>query len=360
MPKYSKNSENRWVHPNYRKAYVFKRESGMAFTCIDSHRQSTPYEFLPKNKKAIMELLNNRLSAHLRPVETTEDSTTRSLYELIKIFTQERLSKLEFKTRQNYQMIFKTFFEQNFQLDDIDGMRKHILEVKNNFKLSDNTIRKKLVRINAMFRFAIEMEWMTKSPIVKQMVPIYKKRKVVTCENIELQILIRYFNQTQDFTMAHIIEFAHLTGMRIQEILDIRWADIKEKELIIHGKGDRERNFPLRPFPRVIEILEAQKLMKLTSPFPYKSQQVPQHKLRKATATLELRAKENGLELDLSHIGFHVIRKTTINEWRGKGISQELRNKVMGHSREIERESYLLELELEQIERELLGKMRVK
>lgn len=353
MPRYSKNSEERWIHPNYRKAYVFKYSNGMAYTSVDSKREATGYYFLPKNKRVIMEILNSRLNAKSLPLEIAE----KTILELVQRFKSDKMTKLHPNTIAHYNMIFKEFFDKNYSLSDVVGIRDRILTVRSSLKLADNTIRKRFVRLKSLFKFGIELEWMTKNPIVSGMVPTYKKRKVVIATNEEIQILINHFNSINNFKMAYLIEVASLTGMRMQELLDIRWNDIRAQDLVIHGKGSRERNFPINAFPRLNEIFNILKAKGLESPFPWKAQQVPARRLKEAIAKIKAQSEASGDLKDLSHISMHVIRKSTVNLWKKKGISFEYRNKVMGHSREIEKDHYLLDPELEEIVTEILSKM---
>lgn len=50
MPRFAKSSEDRWLHPSYRKAYCYRYRNGMVYTCVNSVRQSTGFEWNLKDK----------------------------------------------------------------------------------------------------------------------------------------------------------------------------------------------------------------------------------------------------------------------------------------------------------------------
>jgi site-specific recombinase XerD len=346
MPAYAKSGEDRWLHPTYRKAYCFRYQNGMCYTVVNSKRQATGYEFIPKNKKVCMNILEARINEfinHLTPV-----SQVKTVKDLILQFHRDEVVKLNIKTQLNYKSLYKQFLNFNIPLTKVQEIRNNIIEVKNSLHLANNTIWKRMQRVRKIFEYAVDLEWMEKNPVSKAMVPLYKPKKVVTSSYQNIQLLIEYFVES-NLSMSLMIEFAFITALRIQEIIDIEWTDFNDSILTVRGKGNRNRIIPLHSFPRALEILKELKAIKFREkPFSWRNQQTPAKNLRKAV--LELSKKFPELDWNIT---FHVIRKTTINLWRNAGVPVEVRNLISGHSKDVEKGFYLSAPEIKYLEKEL-------
>lgn len=336
MPRYAQPREDRWVHPSYRKAYCFRYRNGMVYTSVNSVRKATGLVWSPKNRKLAMEILERRIQEE---VFRNRAKTGRTIKDLVQRFFEDRVSRLAPATQSRYKRIFRYFLYENWSLDDVQEIRLKILEKVNSMSsYSANYIRKMLADVKGIFNYAIELEWMDRNPIVNSMLPVVKKKEVraVTSEHIEKYK--EYFLSEGKEHMALIVEFAFLTAMRIQEIIDLRWEDINERYFIIKGKGDRDRIFPLKPFPRVKEILDRLRELKVDRPGIYRHQQVLQRHLKRANIELQVQYPEMHFDL----VTFHVIRKGAINRWRAMGIETEVRNLLSGHTQAIEKDYYLV------------------
>lgn len=345
MPAYAKQSPERWIHPNYRKAYCFKYRNGMVYTCVNSIRKATGFEWHPRNKKVCMDILNKRLNEELYPKSSQQD---KLLSELIVQFHRDKVSLLNKATQSHYKVLYKQFLNFDLPLSDVQEIRNLVIDKKNFAKQSNNTIWKKMQRLRKIFDYAVELEWMEKNPIPKALIPEYKHKDVVICSKQHIDLLVEYFTQNESLPMARMIEFAFITALRIQEILDIEWSDIQENVLIIKGKGGRKRVLPLRSFVRASEILHELKIEGQPKPFNWKNQQTPAKKLRNALDNCKEKYPEMSWE-----ITFHTIRKTAINIWRNAGVPVEVRNLIAGHSKDIEKGFYLSTPELHFLEKEL-------
>lgn len=346
MPRFAKSNEERWLHPSYRKAYCFRYRNGMVYTCVNSIRKATGFEWHPRNKKICMEILNQRIHEQLFPAENKKD--VKMLSELIMQFHRDKVLKLNDSTVKNYKYIYKQFLNYDLPLSEINEIRDRILLVKNSLKLSSNTIWKRMQRLHKIFEYGVDLEWMEKNPVPKALIPEYKRKEVVICSKEHVEILLEHFNNAGMQNMAFMLEFAFITALRIQEILNIEWEDIDNNILIIKGKGGRKRIIPLLSFPRAKEILLILHKKGLEKPFNWKNQQTPAKYLRNALDV----CKESYPEMTWN-ITFHVIRKTTINIWRNAGISSEVRNLIAGHSKDVEKGFYLSSPEIQYLEKEL-------
>lgn len=340
MPRYVKYSEDRWVHPHYRKAYVFRYRNGMAYTCVNSYRQATGYEFHPKNKKMCMELLDLRLRNAGNVLKQNVGAHT--VKDLISRFHRDKISKLSFRTKKIYIRLYKKYLSVDFNLSDVHNIRDHVLSIRNDENLSNNTLWKNFQQLKKIFDYGIELDWMEKNPITKSMVPAYQNKKVMVCNEDHIKSIISFFLEKSLKQMALSVEFVYLTAIRIQEMIDLQWSDFRSDYFLIKGKGDIDRIFPLEPFPRVKEIISELKVLNQGKPFLWLNQQTPAKSLRLACK-----------KLNYDKITYHIIRKTAINRWRLIGIDTETRNLMAGHTKEVERSFYLTSPDVKYLEMKL-------
>jgi len=348
MPRYVKPSENRWLHPTYRKAYCFNR-NGFVHTCVNSHRQATSIEWLPKNKRAAMEILRKRVDKWFYPTSDVSDSRELTIEHLLERFYRDKITKLDKETQKHYMVIYKQFFTTNFYLEEVDKIRAHVYGILQGLDLAQNTVWKRMQRMRKIFAYAIELEWMTRNPITKSMVPNYEHKAVEICSEEVIHEVINYF-KTRNYAMSLMIEFAYLTAMRIQEIVDLNWSDIHLDKgyFVIHGKGDRDRIFPVKYFPRAIEILEESKSLGNSKFVTWTIQQYPQRFLKEGLVKMSSEFKK-----EYPRITFHIIRKSAINKWRKLGIDPEARNAMSGHTRVVETQFYLADPDINFFEHKL-------
>lgn len=331
MPKFTKNSENRWVHPTYRHAFCYRYRNGMVYTSIDGIRQATGYEWSPKSKRACMELLNVRL-IQLQTAYVHDNILT--LQSVIEYFHRDHVSKLKKGSQLNYITTYRHFFAKPLSLN-YKSLREHIKSVIPTLtSLDKSTINFHLIRLNKLFNYAVENEYIDKNPIVSSMYLKTTKPEIKLCEKDEIDIFLDYFKDNPK--MKLLIEFLLITALRISEAVSIEWSDIKDDYFIVHGKGDRLRIFPHGLFPRVSEIFNA--LSPFPKPFEYANYTVPEINLWRARKKLSVIHNR-----DFDHFRFHALRKTAINYWRLKGIDTETRNMLSGHSRDVEKDYYLAE-----------------
>ncbi|MCX7880266.1 MAG: tyrosine-type recombinase/integrase [Ignavibacteria bacterium] len=336
MPRYAQPRDDRWVHPTYRKAYCFRYRNGMIYTSVNSVRKATGLLWTPKNRKLAMEILEQRIQDE---IFQNRVRSGKDIKDLIERFFLDRVSKLAPATQIRYKRIFRYFFYENWSLDNIQEIRIKILERINSMtSYSPNYIRKMLADVKGIFNYAIELEWMDRNPITNSMLPIVKKKEVRAVTEAHIEKYKEYFKEIGKEHMALLIEFAYLTALRIQEIIDLSWDDVTDRYFIIKGKGSRDRIFPLKPFPRVKEILERLKTLGFDKPGVYRYQQLLQRHLKEANKKLAQQLPEMHFEM----VTFHVIRKGAINRWRAIGIETEIRNMLSGHTQSIEKDYYLV------------------
>jgi len=118
----------------------------------------------------------------------------------------------------------------------------HIEQLKAKLKkkgLSKATINRYLQLLRGLFYKAIDWE------VYNGPNPLKKSREISQKPKSPLQKLF-----------YDLVVFSLNTGLRKSEILNLKWKDIKEDEIIIEGKGNKLRSVPLNP--RAKEIIAKQ------------------------------------------------------------------------------------------------------
>lgn len=106
---------------------------------------------------------------------------------------------------------------------------------------SDTTVKNTIHYLSAFFNFLVDEEIISKNPMSK--IGKVKSEKAIkeafSSEDLErLRVVCR-----NDAREAALIEFLYATGIRVDELVKLRWGDIdtRHMSLIVKGKGDKER-----------------------------------------------------------------------------------------------------------------------
>lgn len=129
MPPYAKNSENRWLHPTYRKAYCYRYQNGLVYTSVNSVRKATGFIWDPKNKKMCMKILNARINDYFN--KTIPNTQIKFIKDLIIQFHRDKVTKLNPITQKHYKTIYRQFLNFDMPLSEVQAIRAKIIETKN-------------------------------------------------------------------------------------------------------------------------------------------------------------------------------------------------------------------------------------
>lgn len=120
-------------------------------------------------------------------------------------------------------------------------------------KEAPTTINRKISCLKSFFKFAMRMEWISKNPTLKLIRPKLPKRLAKDVELPKLLDLKEYLriqsesNKFEDFRDFTMFMFFYTTGIRRNELLNLKWADIRLESMQIKvlGKGNKERYVPI-------------------------------------------------------------------------------------------------------------------
>lgn len=142
-------------------------------------------------------------------------------------------------------------------IEDISGVhvKKYMLHLISK-GLSPSYANGIMKGLRSYFKFAISEEYIHADPCKK--VHWQKEGKVLieTFSDDEVARLLNAFGQTDYLSIRNklILAVAFDTGARNAEMCDILHEDIRANVILIHGKGNKERNVPITPYVKRIMI----------------------------------------------------------------------------------------------------------
>jgi integrase len=308
--------------------------------------------WLPELKSKALELLEQRIFEQF----SGKKQSVLSLKDLIEKFQDLHFSNMSKANRSKHYQAFNNFLDKNLPLDSNiirDYLNKKII----NSELNPNSINRLLVIINRVFKFAVEENYLDKNPLLKAMVPKTHKTELKILTDKELKKALDYFKE-KNIRMYYLTKFIRLTGMRINEAVTLKNSDIKDNMIIIHGKGNKDRQFTLKPFPELVKIINKVKSLPTADVsdrdrlFGYINSKTPQQHLRKAFRDLGI--------YDSGRL-FHSIRKLRENELLyDLNIPDKIVAQMLGHTVQTQRRFYEEKLSAERQAELILSNKRAK
>lgn len=145
------------------------------------------------------------------------------------------------------------FLKQSFELErledaghaEIRAWRIDMVEKK----LSPTTINRKTATLRSFYKFLLREGSITKDPTYKLQALKTPKRIPEFVQEETMQHLLDEMHYSQDFKGQRdrmVMEFLYLTGVRLSELIHLKWKDINlvSHEVRILGKGRKERIIP--------------------------------------------------------------------------------------------------------------------
>jgi len=329
----AKDLKSRWNSNSYANCYCYPRKckSGtMVYTVVKGKRLGTGLIWNNNNKNIALRILDDRADLEFNRFKNV--SQIRTVGELLGRFLEYANSIKQKDTFRKYKNAIKCFdiiSITDYNLKDIGQFQIYIEKqtVKLLNEYSCHTIHRHLTAIKSIFQFGIEQKLIFENPIIKKHFPKCQKKEFQEFKDSDVRCVINYFKEKEfNIMMSLIIEFILITGVRIGELTKIKISDVKDHYILISGKGDVNRKFPLSYNSNLNAII--QKALLLTDNellFKYTSQQPLAKKLK--DCCLELGFK------DKTKIEFHQIRKLAENRMiKIEGIPNQLVADMLGHS----------------------------
>ena len=232
---------------------------------------------------------------------------------------QQRLSKIQ------------AFFQDLgiIQLDEITPY--HIEQLRTRLMdndLSKATINRYMQILRGLFYKAIDWEAYNKPNPLKK-IKFYKENptvnpltddqtKKIICAAEEIS---REYRSSLQKSFHDICMLAVNTGLRKSEILNLKWKDFRGKEILVNGKGDKNRHIPLNLGAKAIIIKQ-----------PRKNEWVfdipNRHQPDLFKRTVQQIRKRTGIDFH-----FHLLRHHFTTKLIEKGIDFITISELLGHSK---------------------------
>jgi len=207
----------------------------------------------------------------------------------------------------------------------------HIEQLKAELKkkgLSKATINRYLQLLRGLFYKAIDWE-VYNGPNPLKKVKFYKENSPV--KGLTKKQLEKILHASKEISQKpksplqklfyDLVVFSLNTGLRKSEVLNLKWRDIKEDEIIIEGKGDKLRSVPLNP--RAKEIIAKQpNKNEYVFDIPNRNQQ---DLLRRTVNQIK---KKTGIDFH-----FHLLRHYFTTSLLEKGVDFVTIGSLLGHSK---------------------------
>ena len=209
----------------------------------------------------------------------------------------------------------------------------HIEQLKAELKsrnLAKSTINSYLQILRGMFNRAIAWEIYDKSNPLKK-VRFFKASPNINplsksdVEKIldEAQAISQNAKNALQKVLPDVILFAINTGMRRSEILNLKWKDIREDEIIVKGKGEKVRSVPINSTTRA--VIERQ---------PPKDKFIFDIPNRHQRDLFQWSMKKIGERIGRK-IHFHLFRHYFASHLIEKGVDVVTVGAILGHSKTI-------------------------
>lgn len=171
-----------------------------------------------------------------------------------------RLTQRTIKGYVNNNLQFAKYLENEFQIDSIEKVKS--VHIKNYVLFLTKTDRKPtyingiLKCVRAFFKYCYGEEFIERNPTTK--VPWQKEGTVLieTFTDDEVKRLFEAFDYSTYLQARNklIMALAFDTGVRNTEMCSILNCDIHDKTILIHGKGNKERNVSISPLVQKVML----------------------------------------------------------------------------------------------------------
>ena len=277
-----------------------------------------------------MRRLQEVLLKHLSDNTMSKEEISNNQY--LQMFLEaKRIEGCSERTLQYYRTTVEKMF--NCISDPIrkistEDIRTYLSDYQKNNNCSKVTVDNVRRNISSFFSWLEEEDYILKSPMrrihkIKTKQPV---KEIITDEAIEK--LRDGCTCTRDIAM---IDLLYSTGMRVGELVKLNISDInfEERECIVFGKGDKERQvyFDAKAKLHLQAYINERED---NNPALFVTLDSPHNRLK--ISGVEIRLRRLGKDLSLNRIHPHKFRRTMATRAIDKGMPIEQVQKILGHS----------------------------
>lgn len=282
-------------------------------------------------------ILNKVLIKHIKPINVETDEqyktyfNTEDNYDLLNLFlSSKRVEGCSEKTLKYYQKTIKSLLNKlDKRLDYVstNDLRDYLGNYRSERNVSKTTIDNIRRILSSFFGWLEDEDYILKNPVRR----IHKIKKgrvikdVLTDENLEV---LR--DNCQDIRDLAMLELLISTGIRVGELVNLNIRDINfnERECIVFGKGESEREVYFDAKTK-IHLLNYLQTRTDNNPALFVSLRKPH--IRLGISGVERRFRELGQKSNIEKVHPHKFRRTLATNAIDKGMPIEQVQKLLGH-----------------------------
>lgn len=192
--------------------------------------------------------------------------------------------------------------------------------------LLGNSINSRKHRISAVKLF---YQLTGKQPLKFKHIPYPKKDKKlpIVLSVAEIQ---KMFTVCENLKHKAILSLLYSTGLRVSELINLKWKDIDRSRMIINvigGKGMKDRQLPLNQV--LIDVLAAYYKEYKSVDYVFNGQNTPQYSDRTVLEVVKQLAVKAGIN---KRVYTHLIRHCTMTHLVEQGLDINIIQRLCGHS----------------------------
>ncbi len=224
------------------------------------------------------------------------------------------------------------FFGEKISISHINmGMIEEYKIWRKKQGVTDNTINKELRFLSTLINKAVEFEWIKEHKLFRKAILIkgVKSERIRYLTTEEEERLISAIKSLKNYLLLDIVLFALNTGMRLNEILGLKWENVKYKEKLIVLFPEQTKNKKIHIIPinqKAFEIIEKR--------FETKDRRCPYvfHRNGEKVKSIKEGFTNALKKANIKNFTFHDLRHTFASRLVQKGIDLYVVKELLNHS----------------------------
>lgn len=168
-----------------------------------------------------------------------------------------KVRKLSPKTIDNYSKqlrYFQRYLQSEFELAEIERVKayhiKQFLAWMDDKGRQPRYINDLLKVFKTFFNYRVKEGHMAESPAAKVKNMKQPKNKIITFSENEIRKILNFYSGRTYLEIRNrtMIAIFFDTGMRLTEVITLKWEQVREEYILVHGKGAKERLVPVSPY----------------------------------------------------------------------------------------------------------------
>ena len=164
-----------------------------------------------------------------------------------KRYSEHTLKAYEIDLFQFNNYLISIYSVENLQKIESVYLRSYMVELLS-LSNSKSTVARKISSLKSMFKYLIKKQLIDESPASNITTPKVEKRLPNFIKEKEMQQLFNGDLFPKDFKGLRdrlMIAILYQTGIRLSELIELKWSDVSKQEFKVTGKRNKQRIVPL-------------------------------------------------------------------------------------------------------------------